>query len=950
MPAADLPALPAAPQIRTGALDNGITYYLVTNPTEKGKADIALVQRAGTAAEDGHTAGDGIVRARGALTELPHFMTLSPQRFLSRHAIWPSSEGYVTVGSDATVYRFKDITLSYSPEIVDSTMLMIFDVIASNDSPLYAPQNQAIVVSGDIDAPALLNKMNMLSMLVTRRSGLDMDRPYVWTGCDTLRILHQPSVCPGAATLVFDYASARTPDENMATVQPLVSWRYAREFGILLRKRLDRAFRRAGLPVAGLDLRYRSSADGPGDERYSLRLSVDPSRYGEALDIVAAVLAELDENGAVSEEYLDVRNELNMELRREFNSEVITNKEYIEKCISAFLYGSSLASSKTDLSFFLTRSMEPGAATVLFNNYVGALLDPQRNLTIVADTLLLSPERIRSRFAASWEKKGRAPFACQVSHGDTLGLKTPSVKVKIKSIDREPLSGGQLWTFSNGIRVIYKEVPQQGVFHYTWLLNGGFAGLPGLRPGEGARLSDLLLLEDIGDMTGSAFQSMLAANGITLTPKVTLTDFRIAGAAPDSRLPLLLKSLVAMAGNRKVNMDAYGYYRHSAGIADCLDRNSTAVRRAQLDSLLNPNDPFIGSRIRMVPGDDFPLRAERFFARRFANMSDGVLVIVGHFDENALKKTLTQYLGGFKTEKAASNRFRHNVRHAAGHAVQTVAGTDGPMLDLRLTAEMDYTVDHFIAANIAARYLYDAVAGALSARGWHSESIWRFDLYPYDCFSVNILSSLADPDGLPASTASCDSTALVAEEVRTVIARTCAAGITADRLKACKAELTGIYDSWANDPETIISLLMLRYSFGKDIYTKYSEKVSAISKEQVDKVLKLLATGASAERRVTASRPLESVHVDDPVVFEWPQAASPEPLRDSSGMASLYRDLFGNDLFAGRVFLAPKPEEPALLWLTEEDLAAIVARDEDDPEAQGAPEMAEAENEERQDE
>ena len=42
MPAADLPSLPVAPQIKTGMLDNGIAYYLVTNHTEKGKADIAL--------------------------------------------------------------------------------------------------------------------------------------------------------------------------------------------------------------------------------------------------------------------------------------------------------------------------------------------------------------------------------------------------------------------------------------------------------------------------------------------------------------------------------------------------------------------------------------------------------------------------------------------------------------------------------------------------------------------------------------------------------------------------------------------------------------------------------------------------------------------------------------------------------------------------------------------
>ena len=42
MPAADLPQLPVASSIKTGTLDNGIAYYLVTNSTEKGKAVLLL--------------------------------------------------------------------------------------------------------------------------------------------------------------------------------------------------------------------------------------------------------------------------------------------------------------------------------------------------------------------------------------------------------------------------------------------------------------------------------------------------------------------------------------------------------------------------------------------------------------------------------------------------------------------------------------------------------------------------------------------------------------------------------------------------------------------------------------------------------------------------------------------------------------------------------------------
>ena len=111
MPAADLPTLPVASQIRTGVLDNGVAFYLVTNHTEKGKADVALVQKGGYGCETPLTAGSSAVHAMGSLTMLPHFRTNTPFNFLSDNCIWPGKDGYVAVYEDATIYRFSNLEL-----------------------------------------------------------------------------------------------------------------------------------------------------------------------------------------------------------------------------------------------------------------------------------------------------------------------------------------------------------------------------------------------------------------------------------------------------------------------------------------------------------------------------------------------------------------------------------------------------------------------------------------------------------------------------------------------------------------------------------------------------------------------------------------------------------------------------------------------------------------------
>ena len=152
VPAADLPSLPVAPEIRTGVLANGLTYYLVTNPSFAGLVDVALVQRAGLQDENESSRGETTVQSRASLTDLPHFSRSTPFSFMRDKAMWPSSEGFVKVGEDATVFRFDRLVLSRGREIVDSTLLMVFDIVGRGTGPMkkyYSPQNQAACRSGN---------------------------------------------------------------------------------------------------------------------------------------------------------------------------------------------------------------------------------------------------------------------------------------------------------------------------------------------------------------------------------------------------------------------------------------------------------------------------------------------------------------------------------------------------------------------------------------------------------------------------------------------------------------------------------------------------------------------------------------------------------------------------------------------------------------------------------
>ena len=153
MPAQNLPALQNDAAITVGALQNGISYYLVTNPAMKGIADYALVRKG---------AADTL-STRKELSSLPHFNKTVPYRFLARKGIGCRPEGYFTIEEGHTVFRFDEVPV-FDAAAADTTLLMLFDLIGNQ------PFQHAIVIAGDINAANILQKMNVFQMMVPARA------------------------------------------------------------------------------------------------------------------------------------------------------------------------------------------------------------------------------------------------------------------------------------------------------------------------------------------------------------------------------------------------------------------------------------------------------------------------------------------------------------------------------------------------------------------------------------------------------------------------------------------------------------------------------------------------------------------------------------------------------------------------------------------------------------
>ena len=832
--AQSLPSVPAASGVVTGTLPNGISYYLVSNPSVKGHADFALVQK-GPVREDA---------AREALAVLPHFQSGTPYQFLAKLGVGYEKFGFIRSTEASTTYYFHDVPVGQAA-LRDTTLLLLFDISET------CPFEQAIVVSGDIDKSVVRERMTVFSMMVTPRERVPEPPVREWTPSDTpvFRFIRAPR--QDEATLTVRYSSPRTPREAMNSAQPLVTELFARELGLIVQDRLGRAFREAGIPLASSEAAYRSSAAGPGAELYSFSAVTGRDDLLRATRTAGAVLGGLDAHGASLREFQEARDRFLRSL-----SSATSNAGWVDKCESAFLYGAGLADPDYVRDFFTSRNIASQRELELFNDFVSALLDPSRAVTLryeaPVDSLGAAP--LMAAFAEGWASAAAGPAQERLSgQGDTLGLYVPKAKSKLKQTVAEPVTGGELWTFANGMKVIFKRsTAVKGSFSYGFLLNGGYADVPGLAAGEGGFIGDMLTLCNVGGMTGESFRRMLESNGVEFNPAVSLTDLRITGSAPSAKLQLLLKSLLTLSRERAVNEDAYAYYRECERLRLSMDSRRQAGIQAVVDSIMCPGYRHTPAKHLSGLSDDLPQRAAAYFSEVFSRCSDGVLVLAGDLDPYMLKKVLPKYLGGFVTEGRPSARPQVDFPFRTGWSTYTVdaegsdIGSGEPCITVSESAQIPFTLERYISFRVAVEEIRKHLAGALAGTGMFAEVTGDLDLYPSERVTVRIVCRPVEESGLPSDVLAEDPLRVLGV-VRGALAAFSASGPSASSVADSKATLLAAAEAQLSEPAGLIAAALTRYSAGKDMVSGYKSRASSVTPASVKEILSALDAGSKVE-------------------------------------------------------------------------------------------------------
>ena len=823
--------LPADSKISEGTFPNGMNWYVAENPAEKGFADFALVYRHPADSRDYVGVSRRILSSQGRLRNK------NLQKFLSSNGVAPAEKGYAEYSDDAVTFRFEDVMLQRSPALADSLLLAVFGIadelsanaVTAEDSLHFPLENMAVIVSGDVNAGELVRKMGIFSLMIPERTVIRDTAVTVNPPEEPRRAEVRADTLGNVCRLSASFRFPRIPREFMATPRFAVVDKMSETFCFIAGSRLRDVLDADDIPFAEIRSEHLSSADVSGFESINLSFCVPVENAEAAMRCFGGVLGSLDRGDmSVGDIVLSLASYSEKCLGS--SAAAVKNSEYVRICSASFLNGAPLCTEAQLCGFCQSRVLPDTLQLRLMKGFTEALL---------------SPDDSCGTFMAGWNE-GTAVHGRAFDLRDTLLLPAPSQKKsKVKS-RKEQMSGGEIWTYQNGLKVYYRRVP--GAKNLCWALNvdKGYASVEGLVPGEAAFLSDLLKCRSLQGFDNCGMKDLMTAAGITADAEVSLYSTTLKGTAAPKSLDLLLQGLVGMFRGSSQDSSAVAGLVRSISVQRSLSAGGRSARLAGIDSLVCADNPYSGVKMYDNFTPETAHKAGLLFDDVFSDLGNGFLVLSGDMEPYSLQKKLAWYAGEFPVAIRPEKRPRVRFSPVSGQSTNFRDGQE-ESIDMLLSTALPMNAANLCASRLAVRLLEDSLHGALVGTGFHMKVSSSFMMYPQERFSVLLSLDRIPEDGFAYGGLDDGEILSVLVRLRAALSSAPSTEWPAAVLNACKARLNSEHDAESSTAEYWRDALVARYADGRDFSTKINEQMNAVTAAQVGEVLRRLVEGSRVE-------------------------------------------------------------------------------------------------------
>ena len=708
------------PEVRYGKLDNGLTYYIRHNEQPKQRAEFHIAQAVGAILEEDHQNGLAHFLEHMAFNGTQHFPGKGIINYFESVGVNFGGNINAYTSIDETVYRLSDVPTYRAGIVDSALLVMhdwscglllldeeidaergvileewrtgrtasrriwkemnakmypgtqyakrdvIGDTAVINNFAYqalrdyyhkwYGPDNQAIIVVGDINVDSIEAKIKALWADVPRRANYGERPIYTVNHNDKPMVAIVTDKEAEGSRVTMEYKFDQLPEAMQGTAQEYML-NLVRELACdMLNNRFSELSQDPKASFTGAGCQYGEAAKKM-DAFYGIVIPKE-GRETEAFNDLLFQLEKMHRYGFTNAELERVKSEKMNSMEKYFNERnTRRNITLARECIRHFEDGESMPGAQWEYDF--VQAVLPLVSLETVNNVAKALIHANPTIAISGPEKegvnIPSEETILAAIAGQSDLAIEAPVEEVI---DTELVKKAPHKGKIKSFRENEEIEATEWVLSNGIKVVFHPTD----FKADEILMQAFSkgGLSQVKtedlPSAEAATS-LIEMSGIGRFSATQLEKALTGKTVSVSAEIAENVERMHGSSSIKDLETMLQLTYLYFTSPRRDEKAYetfmGLLRNQLANRD---KNPKIAFSDSVQMMSTNHSPrtilFNNEMLDRVSLD----KALEVYKARFANPADFTFVFVGNINpkDPKVQELICLWLGGMKTKKCNS--------------------------------------------------------------------------------------------------------------------------------------------------------------------------------------------------------------------------------------------------------------------------------------------------------
>ena len=900
--------MPMDPEVRYGKLDNGLTYYIRHNEQPKQRAEFHIAQAVGAILEEDHQNGLAHFLEHMAFNGTQHFPGKGIINYFESVGVNFGGNINAYTSIDETVYRLSDVPTYRAGIVDSALLVMhdwscglllldeeidaergvileewrtgrtarrriwkemqarmypgtqyakrdvIGDTAVINNFAYqalrdyyhkwYGPDNQAIIVVGDINVDTIEAKIKALWADVPRRANYGERPIYTVNHNDKPLVVIVTDPEAEGSRITMEYKFDQLPEAIQGTAHEYML-DLVRDLACSM---LDNRFTelsldpKASFTGAGC---YYGEAAKKMDAFYGIIIPKE-GRETEAYNDLLYQLEKMHRYGFTNAELDRVKAEKLNAMEKYYNERnTRQNITLARECIRHFEDGEAMPGAQWEYDFI--QAVLPMISLETVNNVAKALVHANPTVAISGPEKegvhIPSEEAVLASLAGQSELAIEAPV--EEAFDSELVKKMPR-KGKIKSVTRNEEFGMTEWVLSNGVKVVIKTTDfKADEIQMRGFSKGGLSLVKTDDLPSAMVATDIVEYSGIGGFNYTQLEKALTGKTVSVSPAIHENTEQISGSSSVKDLETMLQLTYLYFTAPRRDEQAYetfmGLMHNSLVNRDKNPKTTFSDSVRLMSSNHSPRTILVNQAMMEKVSLD---KALEVYKARFANPADFTFVFVGniHAEDPKVQELICQWLGGLKTKKGQQDAIvDHHVRVAPGvqknyfsRAMETTTASN----------RIQYT-SYEIPYNLTNDLNMEMIGRILSTR--YLESIREREGGSYGVGTYGYVSGLPAPEAgliMQFDTDPKKQTRLmeiIHEEVQTIIDN----GPLAKDLQKEKESMLKDYQENLEKNGYWRNAIYMYYLYGTNEIRDYKAAVEGITAETVQQTLKKLVSAGN---------------------------------------------------------------------------------------------------------